>query len=160
MSCKIEHIKSSGFYIITFFVSLFYFGTAFSLGPPIDNGSIEPSFFPLVLGACATIFSGLVLRNNIKKNTLTQQTSPRKTLTDIGDRKVWLVVFITAIYITLFSIIGYFLSSILYVFSIIALFSGNKDALLSKLLISIVIVVIGYLIFEQLFSIRLPTLEV
>nr|WP_283647326.1 tripartite tricarboxylate transporter TctB family protein [Marinovum algicola] len=52
---------------------------------------------------------------------------------------------------------GYFISSGIFVFVLVVLFS-SFEKLLQKAVISVAIVVIAYVMFQQLFGVRLPTL--
>lgn len=63
----------------------------------------------------------------------------------------------TALYVLAFTQLGYLASSLLYVFAIMIIFS-NTEKWLSKLVIAALIVGLGYLLFEQLFGVRLPSL--
>jgi|GEM_PF-640687 len=156
-----DKLKNTGFYFFVFIISVGYFVTAFTLGAPVDNGSIEPSFFPLFVGFCAVVFSSILFFKKIQDNVSADKS---KDLELKEEEKHWLksvptLVVTTAVYIGLFTIIGYFLSSLLYVFAVIIIFSDTKK-LATKFIISLVIVILGYLIFEQLFGVRLPALEV
>jgi len=161
MTFATDNLKNTGFYFFVFIISVGYFVTAFTLGAPVANGSIEPSFFPLFVGFCAVVFSSILLFKQITDNASAEKS---KQLEVNEKETVWFknvptLVVTTAIYIGLFTIIGYFLSSFLYVFAVIIIFSDTKK-LVTKFIISLVIVILGYLIFEQLFGVRLPTLEV
>lgn len=139
-----------------FVVSVVYLITGINLGAPIVNGSIEPSFFPLILGSCAVIFSSVLLFKNFVKNSeiKAKEGNGKGPLHGVSA-----LVFATVVYIGLFATVGYMISSILYVYATIFIFSDSSK-LIPKFFISVTIVVIGYLIFEQLFGVRLPTLEV
>ncbi len=150
-------IKNSGLYVFMFIISLVYLITGINLGQPIVEGAIEPSFFPIILGSCSVTFSSILLYFNLSEKTV--DTSVREKSQKTVMHSVSALVIVTAIYIGLFTTIGYILSSILYVFATIVLFSDKKK-LLQKFFISLTIVIIGYLIFEQLFGVRLPTFEV
>jgi len=142
------------FQFLIFIVSVAYLVTAINLGSPMVDGGLQPSFFPLIIGSFAVLFSGILL--------FKEWILEKRRASDAGDESspyaAPIIVFLTLIYITAFSTIGYFIPSVLFVFSMMLMFS-TKEKLVQKAVISIVIVALGYLIFELLFGVRLPTLR-
>ena len=139
------------FLYVMLIVSVGYFITALSLGEPVSNGGLTPSFFPICVGAAAIFFaSTLIVQNWREDPPVEKKDDAPSTYTHL-----WVMVAILA-YITLFSAVGYFISSWLFVFALIVLFS-SFEKLLQKGLISAVIVGLGFLLFQQLFGVRLPT---
>ncbi|SFG53335.1 tripartite tricarboxylate transporter TctB family protein [Neptunomonas qingdaonensis] len=143
------------FQLLILAVSIGYLITAINLGSPIVEGSIQPSFFPLILGSFAVLFSGVLFYNEfsaVKRSGLTETDSA-------GEKQFSVPIIIVSIfiYIIAFSTVGYFISSALFVFAIILVFS-SKGKYAQKAAISIVIVTLGYIVFEQLFGVRLPAL--
>ncbi len=61
------------------------------------------------------------------------------------------------VYIMAFRTVGYFISSGLFVFALIVIFS-SVEKLVLKAVISAAIVAICYVMFQKLFGVRLPTL--
>ncbi|UTW10654.1 tripartite tricarboxylate transporter TctB family protein [Marinobacterium rhizophilum] len=150
--------ESSGkilFHVFLLVLSIGYLLSAFSLGAPIVEAQLRPSFFPLLLGLLAVAFSAVLLMREIKAARASRQSGDQADAT--GDRLSYMIIAATALYILLFSLIGYVLSSVLYVFAIMVIFS-NREKWLQKMAISILIVGLGYLVFEQIFGVRLPAL--
>ncbi|WP_323752511.1 tripartite tricarboxylate transporter TctB family protein [Marinobacter sp.] len=142
------------FQFLVFIVSVGYLVTAFNIGNPMLDGQLQASFFPLIIGSFAVLFSGILL---FKEWALVKNKAA-----DPGDDSspytAPILVLLIFIYILAFSAIGYFIPSTLFVFSMILLFSEKKK-IVQKAVISIVIVTLGYLVFELLFGVRLPTLR-
>lgn len=139
------------FLYVTLAVSVGYLLSALRLGPPLADGGLTPSFFPLLVGAAAILFSGLLI--------LQQLRAPREDAPAEAPRShthLWVVVAIF-FYILAFRPLGYFLSSGLFVFALIVLFS-SREKLLIKAAIAAVVTGVAYLMFQQLFGVRLPTL--
>jgi len=135
---------------------------AINLGTPFANNALQPSSFPLLVGFFAMMFSSILLYREVKlmKNTassLEDDTQIEEVLTGKSRFAPLGVMLSIFLYILLFSPLGYFLSSILFVLSIIIIFSSLEKAL-QKIVISTTIVTFGYLVFEQMFGVRLPTL--
>ncbi len=143
------------FHLFLLVVSGGYLLTAFSLGAPVVDAQLRPSFFPILIGLLAVAFSAVLLSREIREGKESRPSANQAAAS--GDRLSYMIIGATALYILLFSLIGYVISSVLYVFAIMLIFS-NRDKWLQKLAISIVIVGLGYLVFEQIFGVRLPAL--
>lgn len=140
--------------------SLLYLVSSIFLGAPLENGRLTPSFFPLLLGGISTAFTLTLLVRAIKQvGNEGEIGSAQKEVETRNIEKLlpYFVIAATIAYIILFPIIGYFLSSLLYVFSIIVIFS-DLHRLFSKFILTITVVALGYLLFEQVFRVRLPAL--
>lgn len=132
-------------------VSIGYLVSALSLGAPTDSSGLTPSFFPICVGAAAIVFSSLLILQVLRKpEAQDDDTAPA------SHSHVWVVLAIF-VYILAFKPLGYFLSSTVFVLALIVLFS-SFEKLWQKALISVVVVGIGYVMFQQLFGVRLPTL--
>lgn len=145
-------------FLLTF--SLIYLISSILLGAPLNNGRLTPSFFPLLLGGISTAFTLMLLVRTVRQESNEEvRDSPQKEprTRSIDKFLPLLVIAATVFYTILFPIIGYFLSSLLYVFSIVTIFS-DLNKLVTKLLLTIAVVFLGYLLFEQVFRVRLPAL--
>lgn len=154
--------KNIIFYFLLFFLSVGYFVVAINLGAPVVNNGLQPSAFPLLIGLFAMMFSSILLYREIKliksEGSCLAVDSEINETTSIKDRLAPFAIMLSIfLYILLFSPLGYFLSSLLFVLSIIIIFS-SVDKVIQKIIISTVIVAFGYLVFEQMFNVRLPAL--
>lgn len=153
--------KRLAFQFLVFLFSVGYLLTAISLGPPMSNNRLEPSFFPLLVGFFAVVFSAILLFKEAalikQKIKLSQQNEKDKKINNKVEYAPLLIMLSIFIYILMFSIAGYFISSFMFVLSIIVIFS-SIEKMMQKLLMSITIVFVGYLLFEQIFGVRLPAL--
>lgn len=153
---KQENTGQILFYLLFLVASIAYLVSAVNLGAPVVDAQLKPSFFPLIIGTLAVTFSIILLQRALKerRDADCNSSDPAATL---GDRRPYLVMAATALYVLAFTLAGYLISSLLYVFAIMIIFS-NTEKWISKLVISALIVGFGYLIFEQLFGVRLPSL--
>jgi len=154
--------KNIIFYFLLFFLSVSYFIVAFNLGTPFANNSLQPSSFPLIIGLFSIMFSSILLYREVnlmksKNTSLEENTQIEDTATGKDRFTPFAIMLSIFLYILLFSPLGYFLSSILFVLSIIIIFS-SLEKVLQKVIISIIVVAFGYLVFEQMFNVRLPAL--
>ena len=150
--------KNLVFYYFILVFSLGYLVTAISLGAPVVDSRLEPSFFPIVIGSFALLFSLILLYRQAAKNNATG--SAPKTQPASAEHSKYapaLIMLAIFVYILAFSYLGYFISSYLFVLSVILIFS-SFEKFLQKAAISFIIALVGYLLFEQVFGVRLPAL--
>ena len=153
-----NNFKNTGFYFFTFIFSATYLSSALTLGPPIEDSQLTLSFFPLILGTLSVLVSLCLLFNTIRSNRVeTQQEVLPEPANSKGRYLALMAIAATAVFVLLFQTLGFFVTTIPYVFSIILIFS-NREKLLQKLFFSILIVALGYLMFAEIFNVRLPTL--
>lgn len=139
------------FLYVVLAVSVGYLVTAIGIGNPISGSNLTPSFFPILVGVAAIVFASVLIVQTLREASGELVGNGPAIYTHI-----WVTVAIF-IYITIFRTTGYFFSSWLFVLALIVLFS-SFEKLIQKAAISAVIVGLAYLMFQQLFGVRLPTL--
>nr|WP_300314930.1 tripartite tricarboxylate transporter TctB family protein [Halomonas sp.] len=149
---KTSKIPELVFPAILFATSLGYLTYSLALGAPISKGLPSPLFFPTVLGAVALLLSITLLYRAIRSVKDSSQEEKKEETTALRPA---LIVIATIAYISIFNFAGYFLSSLLYIFCIIAIFSDLKKPFVTAIG-SIIITSMGLLVFEYVFRIRLP----
>ena len=145
-------------------ISALYLISAFQMTPPLDNGRLTASFFPALIGIIALVLcvAQLVSQHRASRGAATDDG--KETSTTDGEASAPLfspalrLMLVTALYILAFSHLGYLLSSALYVFVVMLLFSG-REKWISKALIACAISALGHGLFEQLFNVHLPALD-
>ncbi|MFD2437537.1 tripartite tricarboxylate transporter TctB family protein [Modicisalibacter luteus] len=138
---------------------LLYFISSISLGVPLEDGRLTPAFFPLTLGVISTAFAVIFLVRTIRKTHNEEGSEPPERAGRKEHRKA-ASFFRHRCYHYIhysFPAVGYFLSSLFYVFSIIVIFSDFKK-IFTKSTLTTAVVILGYLLFEQVFRVRLPAL--
>jgi len=138
--------------IILFIWNTIYMIEAINMGSPIRKGRVGVNFFPIVISCLMYIVTFYLLVNSFKQN---------KEIIDFNftrKSKPILIIVFTIIYILLFKPIGYMLSSILYIFSIVSIFDSKKRSLYIKIIYSVIIAILIFLLYEKIFAIRLPKL--
>lgn len=142
--------RQSLFLYFVLALSVGYLVSALSIGPPIIDGGLTPSFFPIFLGIAAILFSSTLVLQNLRSRS--DETGSREPAIYTH---LWVIAAIF-VYITAFRPLGYFISSLLFVFAILVIFS-SLEKMLQKAAISVAIVGIAYVMFQQLFGVRLPS---
>lgn len=147
-------------------ITTVYLVEAVKIAPPLKNGDITASFFPVVLAMIMYLSIAVVLWQNHRKAhadstpTDDNETSPATPIQRYG--ALWVTVF-TGLYISVFSVVGYSISTFVYVLLLTLLF-GNREpgqggkAWIVKIVAAAIITLFGYALFELIFQVRLPTL--
>ncbi|MDL2191291.1 tripartite tricarboxylate transporter TctB family protein [Cobetia sp. LC6] len=145
-------------------ISAFYLISAFQMTSPLDNGRLTASFFPVLIGTIALVLcvAQLVSQHRASRGAATDDGKETSTTDDEASAPLLSpalrLMLVTALYILAFSHLGYLLSSALYVFVVMLLFSG-REKWISKALIACAISALGHGLFEQLFNVHLPALD-
>lgn len=137
-------------------VTTIYFLDALFMAPPMRNGDMTVSFFPMAIALVMYLAIGAVIGHLVRTSEAVQE-SDSTTGQKHGLGPLW-VTLVTAAYILAFSTLGYFLSTAVYVFVLTLLFGEGIKGIPFKLIASCVITLAGYLLFEVVFQVRLPTL--
>lgn len=143
-------------------LALGYLLGSIGMGMPIVNGQLTPSFFPFIIGvlvSCLCIWQWAAEILSCRKDVASTALEDKAVGASCAMWRMPEVklIAITASYVLSFAIVGYWLSTLLYVSAVMLLFSGVKKWLV-KGLMSLVITAVGYLVFSQLFNVRLPLL--
>jgi len=153
----LERINSTSLLaIILIIANTIYLIEGINTAPPIKNGELGITFFPIVISLLLYIAAICILIAGIREKSVLSFN-----LSKIS--KPSAVIFITFIYVLIFKQIGYILSSILYVLSLMLLFedeTGFKTKKLLNIVYSIIIVLLIYLLYQKVFGVRLPVGEV
>ena len=157
-------------------ISALYLISAFQMAPPLDNGRLTASFFPALIGSIALVLcvAQLVSQHRASCDSRSSESdSAESASTETANddassadsdassplfSPALRLMLVTALYILAFSHLGYLLSSALYVFAVMLLFAG-RDKWVSKAVIACAISALGYGLFEQLFNVHLPALD-
>ncbi|GEN23593.1 hypothetical protein HCU01_15420 [Halomonas cupida] len=153
--------SGAGVVVLLLALTLIYLVAALGIAPPISNGNITASFFPVVLGLIMVVALAVSMLGDRRKAAAESDDKPSTEAGASTSFGPLAVVVLTAVYIALFSSLGYFISTTLYAFAMTLVFSAGRPTpgqLLVKALIAVAIAVLGYGLFEWVFQVRLPVL--
>lgn len=139
-------------------LSLGYLIGALAMGPPLEGGKLTPSFFPLLIGLLATLLCGLQWWSAVRAGASgAAEEAPSGSASRRRFPPELALMLATLAYVLLFQPLGYALSTLAYVLTVMLLFSG-REKWPSKAAIALAITGAGYLLFHQVFNVRLPML--
>ncbi|OLO04682.1 hypothetical protein BTW07_07730 [Salinicola socius] len=151
-------------------ITLIYLISAIQLGPPMKAGNMTASFFPIATAIIMLIALSCAMVHALRgKARASAESSPAdaESHDEIASGRQYAglslgaigVVVLTAGYLLAFDLIGYFVATFVYVLLLCCLFGGGfRDKWLTKLIAAVAITLAGYLLFEVVFQVRLPTL--
>ena len=134
---------------------LIYVISALQLAPPIVNGLLSESSFPFIVFLVATpaalklLFDGIkVVRKEIAENKAV--AAKKKSMKPV------LIVLILAVFALLFDTLGFTVLAPLYVFFFMLVYDDKPQHIVKKIIYSLLISVVVYVLYAIAFDIRFP----
>ena len=145
--------------IITIAVGLTYMIMAFNFPDATIGRPMEPKIFPIMLGIVLTILGLALLIEELIKNSKNKDANKETIKLSFGNngKKIAITVINAIIYALLFNILGYILSTIIFLEVELLIFGGLKSWKVSTI-VSVLFSVIAFLIFNTLLGLYLPKL--
>lgn len=147
--------------IITIAVGLTYMIMAFNFPDATIGRPLEPKIFPIMLGIVLTILGLALLIEELIKNSKNKDTNKEKETIKLSfgnnGKKIAITVVNAIVYAILFNILGYILSTIIFLEVELLIFGGLKSWKVSTI-VSVLFSVIAFLIFNTFLGLYLPKL--
>lgn len=143
--------------IITIAVGLTYMIMAFNFPDATVGRPMEPKIFPIMLGIALTILGFALLVDELIKSSNNKDKETIKISFGNNGKKIAVTIVNAIIYALLFNILGYVLSTIIFLEIELLIFGGLKSWKISTI-VSILFSVIAFLIFNTLLGLYLPKL--
>ena len=140
---------------VSLVVLLVYVISALKLAPPMIDGVLSESFFPLMVfligtpAAVVLLFDGL--REGKREKESGEETAPAKM-----SIKPVLIVLDIVFFIVAFHFLGFVLVAPLYVFLFMLIYDDKPGEFLKKIIFSVIISILVYILYVVLFDIRFP----
>ena len=149
---KVNSVTYTAITLIVF--AVIYSWDGLRSAPPLTKyGDIGATFLPLIYASILIIFSVFLLMNTLEKKKdynfkLSRMSGPLE------------IIVLTVIYSLVFEKIGFFISTIIYIFFVILIFEEEKNNKIKirSFVYSLVITCLIYLLFEKIFNVRLPNI--
>lgn len=110
-------------------------------------------FMPRIIGVLAVLISGFILIESIRKYRLGNQDTSFKVLTG-SYKKLVVIIGAIILFVTLFRPLGYAVSSFIFLMLMMTLTKVGKNW--KKILLSVLLSVVPYLMFKILLQVNLP----
>ncbi|MDN3525883.1 tripartite tricarboxylate transporter TctB family protein [Halomonas sabkhae] len=158
-----------GFYVpaVLAVITIVYLISAIQIGPPMKDGNMTASFFPIVTAVLMLVALVVAMAQDVRRARSEEHKTPDAEVDDDAELSKTYggisvgaisVVLLTAGYLLAFDLIGYFVSTFFYVLLLMFQFgSGAAKNWLMRLIATCAITGAGYLLFEVFFQVRLPT---
>lgn len=145
--------------IITIAVGLTYMIMAFNFPDATIGNPLEPKIFPIMLGIALTILGFALLIEELIKNSKNKDTNKETIKLSFGNngKKIAITVANAIVYAILFNILGYIISTIIFLEVELLIFGGLKSWKVSTI-VSVLFSIIAFLIFNTFLGLYLPKL--
>lgn len=143
--------------IITIAVGLTYMIIALNFPNATVGRPLEPKIFPVILGIAMTILGFALLIDELIKNSKSKDKETIKLSFGNNGKKIAITVINAIAYALLFNILGYVLSTIIFLEVELLIFGGLKSWKISTI-VSVIFSIIAFLIFNTLLGLYLPKL--
>lgn len=143
--------------IITIAVGLTYMIMAFNFPDATVGRPMEPKIFPIMLGIALTILGLALLIQELMKIQKNKDKETIKLSFGNNGKKIAITVVNAIVYAILFNILGYVLSTIIFLEVELLIFGGLKSWKVSTI-VSVLFSVIAFIIFNTLLGLYLPKL--
>lgn len=132
-----------------------YLISALQLAPPIVNGLLSESSFPVIIFLVATPAALKLLVDGLR--TVQKEVIENKqVVVRKKSIKPVLTVFILAVFILLFDILGFSVLAPLYVFFFMLVYDDKPQHIVRKIIYALLISVVVYVMYAIAFDIRFP----
>lgn len=143
--------------IITIAVGLTYMIMALNFPNATVGRPLEPKIFPVILGIAMTILGFALLIDELIKNSKSKDKETIKLSFGNNGKKIAITVINAIAYALLFNILGYVLSTIIFLEVELLIFGGLKSWKISTI-VSVIFSIIAFLIFNTFLGLYLPKL--
>ncbi|TKZ35747.1 tripartite tricarboxylate transporter TctB family protein [Brachyspira catarrhinii] len=143
--------------IITIAVGLTYMIMAFNFPDATVGRPMEPKIFPIMLGIALTILGLALLIQELMKIQKNKDKETIKLSFGNNGKKIAITVVNAIVYAILFNILGFVLSTIIFLEVELLIFGGLKSWKVSTI-VSVLFSVIAFIIFNTLLGLYLPKL--
>ena len=143
--------------IITIAVGLTYMIMALNFPNATVGRPLKPKIFPVILGIAMTILGFALLIDELIKNSKSKDKETIKLSFGNNGKKIAITVINAIAYALLFNILGYVLSTIIFLEVELLIFGGLKSWKISTI-VSVIFSIIAFLIFNTLLGLYLPKL--
>ncbi|MDN5334868.1 MAG: hypothetical protein PWP59_2130 [Sphaerochaeta sp.] len=132
-----------------------YVISALQLAPPVVKGLLSESSFPFFIFLIATPAAIKQLYDGIKAvqkeiGVKTEVVHQKKSI------KPFLTVLVMAVFVGLFDVLGFTVLAPLYVFAFMLIFDDKPQHIVRKIIYSLIIGVLVYIMYVIAFDIRFP----
>lgn len=118
----------------------------------IENQTIGADFVPKLVGVLLFVLSGILFLNGMKSSS-----QPSKDSFPRNYKGTLLMVFLLILYVLMFDVLGFIVSSMIYLFAALLLLTKPSEVDYKKFVaISVVGAIVIDLLFTQVFGINLP----
>jgi putative tricarboxylic transport membrane protein len=141
-------------------VTSVYLAASFDVSTAFDTGFVNSAFGPRVVAVVMYLALLFVLRDALRSRRARAAEAAGADAAGAEAQGEWAgplqIVALTAVYIAAFRPLGYAISTLIYVYVLFYLFRFDEKSQLKRILYTVAVTAIFYVLFDAIFNVRLP----
>ena len=129
--------------------SLIYLISALKINNPVVDGVVTESFFPMMISVVMMLATSRLL-------LLSLYGDEDDSKSIVFTRKTFIIIGVTFLFPFVFHLIGFTFAVPLYVFSLTLIFDDKIQHIKKKLVVSLLISIAVFILYQIIFQIRFP----
>lgn len=142
--------------IFLFILSVLYGLNGLSLSAPVENGALTETFFPTLVMIISCVSCLVLLIRSIIKIHKAEQVAKAEAREIVIPWKAFVLMAIMALFVLLFDTLGFAVLAPLFVFGFMMIYDDRPQHIVKKIIISLIVAVLVFVLYELCFDIRFP----
>jgi putative tricarboxylic transport membrane protein len=141
--------------VVILAVLIIYVTAALNMSPPVANGLLQESFFPLLVfiaGSPPAVLLLVEALKKINKETADKQERPKRNI----NIKPLLIGLISVFLVVGFEPLGFFVTAPVFVFLFMLIYDDKPQGIIRKIIYTILVIAFVYVLYTVVFNIRFP----
>lgn len=137
-------------------LSVLYGLNGLSLSAPVENGALTETFFPTLVMFVSCVSCLTLLIRSIIKIHKAEQVAKAEAREIVIPWKAFVLMAIMALFVLLFDTLGFAVLAPLFVFGFMMIYDDRPQHIVKKIIISLIVAVLVFILYELCFDIRFP----
>jgi putative tricarboxylic transport membrane protein len=141
--------------VVILAVLIIYVAAALNMAPPVVNGLLQESFFPLLIFIAGVPPAVLLLMDALKKinkEIADKQEKPKRKF----NIKPLLIGLISIFLVVGFEPLGFFVTAPVFIFLFMLIYDDKPQRIIRKIIYTVLVVTFVYVLYTVVFNIRFP----
>lgn len=141
--------------LVTLAVLIVYLMSMLRVAPPIDDGLLSESFFPLLIFLTGAPVSILLLFDGVK-STSKESAKVKEGKKQINNKKPFFIALLILFLALAFEPLGFVVVASVFVFLFMLIYDDKPQKIVRKIVYTVLIVAFVYVLYGVIFDIRFP----
>jgi hypothetical protein len=142
--------------LVTLGVLIVYLVSMLRVAPPIDDGLLSESFFPLLIFLAGAPVSILLLLDGIK-STPKEGAGDNETKKRTSVKKPFFITLLILFFVFTFETLGFLAAAPVFVFLFMLIYDDKPRKIVRKIIYTVLIAAFVYVLYGIVFDVRFPS---